>query len=159
MLTCSCTAVFNITSSPCRGSKICLGLEELWEGLQMTLTTQHTCKIAWRLCFRGLNYNTVGHYGLWGNRYFSVWISRLPVGLDLLCQRWGKIPCTVRPLSLFHRLITSPQELVLYHSRLVPSCKQKGNCLFNQPLFIWVLGEWTYNMHGRLILGTNWLRI
>ena len=27
--TCPCSAVFNVTHSPCRGSKICLGMEEL----------------------------------------------------------------------------------------------------------------------------------
>ena len=55
----------------------------------------------------------------------------------------------ISPLSLSQRS-NHRTECCTAPCRLVPSCKEKGNCLLNQPFFISVLGEWTYYMYGRL---------
>ena len=74
----------------------------------------------------------------------SACAVRTPLGVDWKVLFIRKEPCWVVFLTL------NAQSILLHAGK---------KCHFNKPFAIWVSGEWTYYMHGQLILWTDWLRI
>ena len=74
----------------------------------------------------------------------SACAVRTPLGVDWKVLFIRKEPCWVVFLTL------NVQSILLHAGK---------KCHFNKPFAIWVSGEWTYYMHGQLILWTDWLRI